>query len=146
VNEILIIAVLWWIIKKSKNWSTVESGVSYGSALRLYHSTNQVEVVSVLKTVRWSDVSGWWVTYQVRQSPACKDVSKKEEDIVGNCHQTKTGEDTADWEDLACAVVNCKVCELVTALQSLVLISCVHKCWINPITNPNPVYSHSITS
>jgi hypothetical protein len=27
-----------------------------------------------------------------------------------------TGEDTADWEDLVRAVVNCRVCELATAL------------------------------
>jgi hypothetical protein len=40
-----------------------------------------------------------------------------------------------------CAVVNCRVCELTIALYLLVVTTC--KCSINPITNPNPVYSHS---
>jgi hypothetical protein len=42
------------------------------------------------------------------------------------------------------AVVNCRVCELAIALQLLVVTIC--KCSVNPITNPNPVYSHFITS
>jgi hypothetical protein len=35
--------------------------------------------------------------------------------------------------------VKCRECELVKVLK---LFAC--KCSINPITNPNPVYSHSI--
>jgi hypothetical protein len=31
--------------------------------------------------------------------------------------QATTSEDTADWEDLLRAVVNCRVCELVKVLQ-----------------------------
>jgi hypothetical protein len=71
----------------------------------------------------------------VRRPPVCEDMS------LG------TGErplvKTADWESLVHAVVNCKMCELAIALQLLVVTIC--KCSINTITNPNPVYSHSIT-
>jgi hypothetical protein len=31
-------------------------------------------------------------------------------------YQATTGEDTADWEELVRAVVNCRVCELAIAL------------------------------
>jgi hypothetical protein len=43
------------------------------------------------------------------------------------------------------AVVNCRVCicELEIALELLVVK--FYKWSINPITNPNPVYSHSYT-
>jgi hypothetical protein len=34
-------------------------------------------------------------------------------------------------------------CELAIALQLLVVTSCVYKCSINTITNPNPAYSHT---
>jgi hypothetical protein len=54
-----------------------------------------------------------------------------------------TGEDTADWEKLVHAVVNCRVCELVRVQQLLAVMIC--KCSINPTTNPNPIYSHSYT-
>jgi hypothetical protein len=53
-----------------------------------------------------------------------------------------TCEDTADWEHIVRAIVNCSVCELATTLYVLVVTIC--KRTINPITNPNPVYSHSI--
>jgi hypothetical protein len=46
---------------------------------------------------------------------------------------TSTGEDTAD--------VLCRVCELTIALQLLVVA--ISKCSINPITDRNPVYSHT---
>jgi hypothetical protein len=38
------------------------------------------------------------------------------------------------------------VCELATALLLLVVTSCVYKCVINQITNPNPVYGHTQSS
>jgi hypothetical protein len=40
----------------------------------------------------------------------------KAKDIVGIRYQATTGEDTADWEDLSCAIVNRKVSELAWAL------------------------------
>jgi hypothetical protein len=40
---------------------------------------------------------------------------KKVLDIVEIRHQATTGEDTADLEDLVCAVVNCRVSELEIA-------------------------------
>jgi hypothetical protein len=51
-------------------------------------------------------------------------------------YQAMISEDTADWEGLACAVVNRKVCELAIALYLIVVTS--FKTPINPITNPNP--------
>jgi hypothetical protein len=61
---------------------------------------------------------------------------------VGSRYQT-TSEDTADWEDLVGAVVNCRVCELAIALQLVVVTIC--KCAVNSIINSNLVYHHSIT-
>jgi hypothetical protein len=58
-------------------------------------------------------------------------------------HQATTDDDTADWEDLVHVGMNCRVCELGIVLQLLVVTIC--KCSINPITNPNPVYSHLYT-
>jgi hypothetical protein len=49
---------------------------------------------------------------------------------------TSTGEDTADWEDLVHAVLNCRVCELVIALQLLVVM--IYKCSINPLSIQTP--------
>jgi hypothetical protein len=81
----------------------------------------------------------------VRQSPASKGVNTevKRSTAVGSRYQTTIGEDTANWEHLVRAVVKCWVCELTIALWSLVVTIC--KCSINPINNPNPVYSQSYT-
>jgi hypothetical protein len=48
-----------------------------------------------------------------------------------------------DQKHLVRAVGNCRVYELAIELYLRVLTIC--KCSINPITNPNPVYSHSYT-
>jgi hypothetical protein len=47
-------------------------------------------------------------------------------------------------KSLVCALLNCRMCELATALQLLVVTSCVNECAINPITDLNPVYSHTL--
>jgi hypothetical protein len=62
--------------------------------------------------VSWSNV---WV---VRESPVSKDVIVEAEEarVLEAVNQTTTSEDTADWEDLVRAVVNCRVCELALAL------------------------------
>jgi hypothetical protein len=46
-----------------------------------------------------------------------------------------------DWEELVCPIVICEVCRTVRAKSLLVVTIC--KSSINPITNPNPVYSHT---
>jgi hypothetical protein len=43
----------------------------------------------------------------------------------------------------AAVTVNFKVHELVRLLYLLIIASCVYKYSVNPITNPNPVYSYS---
>jgi hypothetical protein len=43
------------------------------------------------------------------QSPARKNVSMEAGEIVVTRNQAKTGENTADWEDLVHTVVNCNV-------------------------------------
>jgi hypothetical protein len=53
-----------------------------------------------------------------------------------------TDEDTADREISVRAVVNCRLCGLMVALQLLVVTVC--KCSIWRITIPNPVYIESI--
>jgi hypothetical protein len=46
----------------------------------------------------------------------------------------------ADWEELVHYAMNCRVCDIATALELIVVMSC--KVEINPTTNPNPDYSH----
>jgi hypothetical protein len=75
--------------------------------------------------------------------PAAKNVNMEIEDFVGIRPQATTDEDTADWEDLLRAVVNYRVFELAIAVELFVATFC--KCLITPITNPEPVYSHSRT-
>jgi hypothetical protein len=53
---------------------------------------------------------GSWGTGIVRE-PRVREMS-----AIGSYYQTRTGEDTTDWEDFMCAVVNCRVCELVVVL------------------------------
>jgi hypothetical protein len=55
----------------------------------------------------------WNHRLDVRQSPAGNDMSRR--GYVWIRYQATIGEDIADWEDLVCAVVICKVCELETA-------------------------------
>jgi hypothetical protein len=50
----------------------------------------------------------------VGQSPAGKNESRAAED--GIRHQATTDQDTADWEELARALVNCKTYKLAIAL------------------------------
>jgi hypothetical protein len=69
-------------------------------------------------------------------------VSTETENIGGIRHQATTGEDTADWEGFAQAVVICKVYKSVTLLKLFVVTS--FKSSINPITSSNPVSSHYI--
>jgi hypothetical protein len=45
------------------------------------------------------------------------------EDTGGICHQATTGEDTADWEGFAHAVVICKVYKSVRLLKLFVVTS-----------------------
>jgi hypothetical protein len=52
----------------------------------------------------------------MRQLPAGKNMSTEAEGNVRIRHQATTDEDTADWENLVRAVVNCRVCELEIAL------------------------------
>jgi hypothetical protein len=93
-------------------------------------------VFSVRSVPRCYKQGKWRNELFMRQSPAGKNMSLEAEDIVEIRHQATTGEDTADWEDLVRAVVNCRVCELAIALWLLVVMIC--KLSINPITNPNP--------
>jgi hypothetical protein len=80
--------------------------------------------------------AGSWGMGTVRQ-PRVRGTS-----AFGSHYQATTDEDT-DWKGLVRAVVNCRVCELTIVLQLLVVTIC--KWSINPVTNPNPVYSHSTT-
>jgi hypothetical protein len=41
-----------------------------------------------------------------------------------------------------CAVVNCRVCEIAIALELIVVTSCKRP--VNPVINPNPIYSHCV--
>jgi hypothetical protein len=113
--------------------------------------------------VSWIQLSGesWlvseWVTELLRSRPCelllweagswgtgtVQEHRARGKSAVGNRFQATTGENTADWEDLVRTVVNCWVCKLATAVKLLIVAIC--KLSLNPITNPNPVYSHSYT-
>jgi hypothetical protein len=66
------------------------------------------------------------------------------EDSVRMRYQEKTSEDI---EEVICAAVTVifKVCKPLRLLYLFVFTGCVYKCSVNPITSPNPVYSHSNT-
>jgi hypothetical protein len=64
---------------------------------------------------------------------------------VRNRYQTTIGEDTADWEDLLPAVVNCRMCESLVALELLVVTSCVYKYSVDPVANPHSINIHTLT-
>jgi hypothetical protein len=81
--------------------------------------------------------AGSWGTGTVREART------RGTSAVGSHYQKKTGEDTEDWKDLRCAVVNCKECELAIALELLVVTFC--RWSVNAITNLNPVCSHQHT-
>jgi hypothetical protein len=49
---------------------------------------------------------------------------RRETSSVESRYHAATGKDTADWEDLVRAVVNGRVCELATVLQSFVVTIC----------------------
>jgi hypothetical protein len=129
----------------------LEALFSVSSALRLYDSTDRVEYSGV----KWA---GWWAVRGLLRYSRCElllletsswgteiiqEPRVRRTSAVESRYQTTTGEDTADWEDLVRAVVNCRVCESAIALQLLVVT--IYKWSTNPITNPNPVYSHSYT-
>jgi hypothetical protein len=54
-------------------------------------------------------------------------------------------ENVTNSEGLPCAVVICKAWRLAMALQLSTVTSRVLKLSTNPISNPNPVYSHPYT-
>jgi hypothetical protein len=91
-----------------------------------------------------ADGRSWWrrerrsnVESVIGQSPASKAVNMEAEEVV-----TRQQAKIQQTEDLVRAVMNCKVCELAIASELLVVTIC--KSPIDPITNPSPVYSHSI--
>jgi hypothetical protein len=58
--------------------------------------------------------------------------------MSASSHQ-RTGEVTADRR--LCVVVDCRVCEIAIALEFITITIC--KKLINPVSNANPVHSHS---
>jgi hypothetical protein len=64
------------------------------------------------------------------------------EDIVRIRYQETTSEDIDDF--MCAAVTAIFIMRKPMRLFYLVVVtSCVYKCSVNPITNPNPFYSHS---
>jgi hypothetical protein len=88
-----------------------------------------------------SEVELSWELTVVGQPPPGKNVSMEAQNIFGSHYQT-TGKHTADWEDLSLCCCGLQS-ELEIALQFLVVM--IHKCLINPVTNPNPIYGHLYT-
>jgi hypothetical protein len=79
----------------------------------------------------------------VRYSPSSKDVNTEDEEATALEAVTRRQPvKIQQAEKTVRAVVNCRVCELAIAPKLLVVAIC--KCSMNPVTNPQPVYSHSI--
>lgn len=57
-----------------------------------------------------------------------------------NTEAEGTGENKAELDDLARAVLNWGLCDL--AIAQWLLVAAICKCSINSIGNPKPVYSH----
>jgi hypothetical protein len=83
-----------------------------------------------LSWAQWSEVN-WWAVKGLLQFGRCElllweagswgtEIAREPRvrgtSAVGSRYQITTGEDTADWKVLVRAVVNCRVCELATAL------------------------------
>jgi hypothetical protein len=66
-------------------------------------------VFSVLSVPRYYKQDNWSNELVVGPYHTGKNLSTEAEDIVWNCHQATTGEDTADREDLVRIVVSCRV-------------------------------------
>jgi hypothetical protein len=62
----------------------------------------------------------------VGQSLAGKNVSTEAEDTAEISHQQMTGEDTAEWEDLVCAVVNCRN----VRISDSAIVTCSYDLWV----------------
>jgi hypothetical protein len=90
-------------------------------------------VFSVRSVPRCYKQDSWSNELVVRQSPSGKNVSTETYEIVGIRYQATIGADTADWEDLVRAVVNCK-----SVWISDYAIVTICKCSINPITESKP--------
>jgi hypothetical protein len=82
--------------EKSKRFSQLPS---VRRVVGRWEMSTSLEVSSEIVAGQWGREQGSWWSYD-----------------VGSCYQATTGEDTVDWEDLACAVVNWRVCELATEL------------------------------
>jgi hypothetical protein len=79
----------------------------------------------------------------VRQSPASKNENTEVERPTALEAVTRRQPGKIQQTEKVRTVVTCRVCESAVALELLVVTIC--KCSRNPITNPNPVYSHSVT-
>jgi hypothetical protein len=90
--------------------------------------------------VRWPPV---WALF-LGQSPASKDVNTEAEEATALGAVTRLQPVNIHYSRLR-RVHACRseLCELTIELQLIVVT--YSKCSINPTTNPNPVYSHSIT-
>jgi hypothetical protein len=94
------------------------------------------------------ELVGWWVSELLSEAASWGKGIFRDPRVWGTSsvwsrYQVTTREDTADWEGLGRAVVNCRVCELGIALYLLVVM--FSKSTTNVITDPNPVCSHSYT-
>jgi hypothetical protein len=97
--------------------------------------------LAVRQTLASEDSSRWrrkLRNLQGWEPSASKDRSRWSRKMRSRCQAAPS----EDWEDMVSATVNSKARELVKLLSLLVIPS--WKRAINPITKPNPVYSHSV--
>jgi hypothetical protein len=114
----------------------------------------ELSLASECSTVEWSDLVGEQPVRGLLQFGRCelllleagiwgkgtvREPRVRRTSAAGSRYQATTGEYTAHLKD----AVNCRVCELAIALWLLVVT--IIKCFINSITNLNPLYRHSYT-
>jgi hypothetical protein len=100
----------------------------------------------------WCEMSAslgvsWSNEWVVRQSPASKDINTEAEEVMALEAITRWQPVKIQQAEktLVCAVMNWKVCELATVQQLFAVSSCVYKCSVNPISDPNTIQGHTHT-
>jgi hypothetical protein len=122
---------------ESKIWSWV----SWDTEPRITVLTRASSKLAACQLVSW-DLQLWQLRIRLLRPGRVREPRERRTFAAGSRYQATVSE---DWEDFVYSVVTLiyGVCNSVRLSYLFVVTFC--KYLINPITNPNPVYRHSIT-